>query len=58
MTAPSGTDRGMEFGLHIADFTWKTGPARLGPALADTELPQTLTYPAGHGNVRGGVGPF
>lgn len=24
----------MEFGLHIADFTWKTGPARLGPALA------------------------
>ncbi len=24
----------MEFGLHIADFTWKTGPAQLGPALA------------------------
>jgi F420-dependent oxidoreductase-like protein len=24
----------MEFGLHIADFTWNTGPARLGPALA------------------------
>ncbi|MDQ1130232.1 LLM class F420-dependent oxidoreductase [Microbacterium sp. SORGH_AS_0888] len=24
----------MEFGLHIADFTWKTGPAALGPALA------------------------
>jgi F420-dependent oxidoreductase-like protein len=24
----------MEFGLHIADFTWATGPARLGPALA------------------------
>ncbi len=25
---------GMEFGLHIADFTWRTGAARLGPALA------------------------
>ena len=25
----------MEFGLHIADFTWRTGSARLGPALAD-----------------------
>jgi F420-dependent oxidoreductase-like protein len=24
----------MEFGLHIADFTWKTGSAQLGPALA------------------------
>jgi len=24
----------MEFGLHIADFTWHTGPAQLGPALA------------------------
>ena len=24
----------MEFGLHIADYTWNTGPARLGPALA------------------------
>lgn len=24
----------MEFGLHIADFTWNTGPAQLGPALA------------------------
>jgi F420-dependent oxidoreductase-like protein len=24
----------MEFGLHIADFTWKSGPAQLGPALA------------------------
>lgn len=24
----------MEFGLHIADFTWTTGPHRLGPALA------------------------
>jgi len=25
----------MELGLHIADFTWSDGPARLGPALAD-----------------------
>ena len=24
----------MEFGLHIADFTWRTGPRQLGPALA------------------------
>ena len=24
----------MEFGLHIADFTWNTGPRQLGPALA------------------------
>jgi F420-dependent oxidoreductase-like protein len=24
----------MEFGLHIADFTWRTGPQQLGPALA------------------------
>lgn len=24
----------MEFGLHIADYTWKTGPGQLGPALA------------------------
>ncbi|GLW33703.1 LLM class F420-dependent oxidoreductase [Actinoplanes regularis] len=24
----------MELGLHIADFTWSDGPARLGPALA------------------------
>jgi F420-dependent oxidoreductase-like protein len=24
----------MELGLHIADFTWSTGPAALGPALA------------------------
>jgi F420-dependent oxidoreductase-like protein len=24
----------MEFGLHIADFTWDTGAAQLGPALA------------------------
>lgn len=24
----------MEFGLHIADFTWRTGPQALGPALA------------------------
>lgn len=24
----------MEFGLHIADFTWRSGPDRLGPALA------------------------
>lgn len=24
----------MEFGLHIADFTWKTGAHQLGPALA------------------------
>ncbi|GAA3905332.1 LLM class F420-dependent oxidoreductase [Microbacterium invictum] len=24
----------MEFGLHIADFTWQTGAAQLGPALA------------------------
>ncbi|KRA24941.1 LLM class F420-dependent oxidoreductase [Microbacterium sp. Root61] len=24
----------MEYGLHIADFTWKTGPHQLGPALA------------------------
>ena len=24
----------MEFGLHIADFTWRTGPKQLGPALA------------------------
>ncbi|GAA2000355.1 LLM class F420-dependent oxidoreductase [Microbacterium ulmi] len=24
----------MELGLHIADFTWSTGPDRLGPALA------------------------
>ena len=24
----------MEFGIHIADFTWSTGPERLGPALA------------------------
>lgn len=24
----------MEFGLHIADFTWTGGPARLGPTLA------------------------
>jgi F420-dependent oxidoreductase-like protein len=24
----------MEFGLHIADFTWKGGSAQLGPALA------------------------
>jgi alkanesulfonate monooxygenase len=24
----------MEFGLHIADFTWNTGPQQLGPALA------------------------
>ena len=24
----------MEFGLHIADFTWSTGPRHLGPALA------------------------
>jgi len=25
----------MELGLHIADFTWNGGPARLGPALAE-----------------------
>ena len=25
----------MELGLHIADFTWSDGAARLGPALAD-----------------------
>jgi F420-dependent oxidoreductase-like protein len=25
----------MELGLHIADFTWDDGPARLGPALAE-----------------------
>jgi F420-dependent oxidoreductase-like protein len=25
----------MELGLHIADFTWSDGPARLGPALAE-----------------------
>ncbi|KAA9106633.1 LLM class F420-dependent oxidoreductase [Microbacterium rhizomatis] len=24
----------MEFGLHIADYTWNSGPAQLGPALA------------------------
>lgn len=24
----------MEFGLHVADFTWSSGPAQLGPALA------------------------
>ncbi|MEV7692168.1 LLM class F420-dependent oxidoreductase [Microbacterium sp. NPDC089189] len=24
----------MEFGIHIADFTWKSGAAQLGPALA------------------------
>ncbi|MDL9978300.1 LLM class F420-dependent oxidoreductase [Microbacterium candidum] len=24
----------MEYGLHIADFTWNSGPAELGPALA------------------------
>ncbi|HAQ60110.1 MAG TPA: LLM class F420-dependent oxidoreductase [Microbacterium sp.] len=24
----------MEFGLHIADFTWKSGSSQLGPALA------------------------
>jgi len=24
----------MEFGIHIADFTWKSGSAQLGPALA------------------------
>jgi F420-dependent oxidoreductase-like protein len=24
----------MEFGLHIADFTWRSGSAQLGPALA------------------------
>lgn len=24
----------MEFGLHIADYTWKSGPTQLGPALA------------------------
>ena len=24
----------MEFGIHIADFTWNSGPERLGPALA------------------------
>lgn len=24
----------MEFGLHIADFTWNSGPTELGPALA------------------------
>src|SRR6201992_517963 len=24
----------MELALHIADFTWSTGPAALGPALA------------------------
>jgi F420-dependent oxidoreductase-like protein len=24
----------MEYGLHIADFTWNSGPAQLGPALA------------------------
>jgi len=24
----------MDYGLHIADFTWRTGAARLGPALA------------------------
>lgn len=24
----------MEFGIHIADFTWSSGPERLGPALA------------------------
>jgi F420-dependent oxidoreductase-like protein len=24
----------MDYGLHIADFTWKSGPAQLGPALA------------------------
>jgi alkanesulfonate monooxygenase len=24
----------MEFGLHIADFTWDSGPTELGPALA------------------------
>ncbi|MGH2274231.1 MULTISPECIES: LLM class F420-dependent oxidoreductase [Microbacterium] len=32
--APVGSERVVEFGLHIADFTWKTGPAQLGPALA------------------------
>src|ERR1700755_1031441 len=25
----------MEIGLHVADFTWDDGAARLGPALAD-----------------------
>lgn len=34
MRHPSGTDDAMEFGIHIADFTWKTGAAQLGPALA------------------------
>ena len=24
----------MEFGLHIADYTWTTGPEQLGPSLA------------------------
>jgi len=24
----------MDYGLHIADFTWNSGPAQLGPALA------------------------
>ncbi|SDG40521.1 LLM class F420-dependent oxidoreductase [Microbacterium pygmaeum] len=24
----------MDFGLHVADFTWRTGPTQLGPALA------------------------
>ena len=24
----------MEYGIHIADFTWKSGPGQLGPALA------------------------
>lgn len=34
MRHPSGRDGPMEFGIHIADFTWKSGPAQLGPALA------------------------
>lgn len=34
MRHPSGRDEPMEFGIHIADFTWKSGPAQLGPALA------------------------
>lgn len=34
MRHSSGRDGPMEFGIHIADFTWKSGPAQLGPALA------------------------
>jgi F420-dependent oxidoreductase-like protein len=34
MRHPPGSDGVMEFGIHIADFTWKTGSSQLGPALA------------------------